>query len=114
MGKMPTPELTVAEVRATAVPRAAHATAVPPAAHAAAMPPAAHAAAVPSAAHAAAMHATTAATGEHRWRQGKHCTKRNRGNPTQELLVHPNSSSVEIAATDVAARRTRSGDPNVR
>src|SRR5690349_12461247 len=94
----------MAEVHATAVPRAAHATAVPSTAHAAAVPPAAHAAVHPTA-HAAA-------TGEHRWRQGKHCAKRSRDNPTQEPLVHPNSSSVDIAATDIAARRTRSGDPN--
>src|SRR5216684_5509554 len=85
-----------AEVRASEVRASAHAAEM----HSAATE-------VPTA-EAAAMAATAS---ERRGRKSKRRSKRTRDEATKELVVHPNSSVVEFAATDTVARRRRPGEP---
>jgi len=82
--------------------------------HGADMHPTSHPADMHSAAtevptsEAAAMAATAS---ERRGRKSKRRSKRTRDEATKELVVHPNSSVVEFAATDTVARRRRPGEP---
>jgi hypothetical protein len=111
MRKMRTRETAAVEMHASAhgseTRASAHAAKVHPSAHTAGVHPtshaAVHAAATTSAVHAAtatsAVHAaaaTSAVKGERRWRKSKRGTKRTHDEATKKLVVHPNSSMVEL------------------
>jgi hypothetical protein len=97
MRKMRTRETAAAEMHASPHAAAMHA------AHAADMHATTHTsmhtaaqAAMHAAATPAAMHAATPATGERRRRKNKRRSQCARDEPTKKLVVHPNSSVVEL------------------
>jgi hypothetical protein len=99
MRKMRTRETAAAEMHASAHTTDVHTSAHAADMHAAAMHPSAHASAMHTASHPAAMHAATAATpatGERRRRKSKRRSQCARDEPTKKLVVHPNSSVVEL------------------
>ena len=97
MRKMRTRETAAAEMHASAHTTDVHTSAHAADMHAAAMHPSAHASAMHAASHPAAMHAATAAaTGERRRRKSKRRSQCARDEPTKKLVVHPNSSVVEL------------------
>src|ERR1700737_2314186 len=85
-------------------------------AHAAEVHASAHAAGTHASSHAAAMPAATATTtsvkGKRRRSKGNRRTKRTRDEVSKELVVHPNSSVVELPRRITLKRNRRPRDPN--
>src|ERR1700730_12875832 len=81
-------------------------------AHAAEVHASAHAAGTHASSHAAAMPAATARKGKRRRSKGNRRTKRTRDEVSKELVVHPNSSVVELPRRITLQRNRRPRDPN--